>query len=169
MHPMYNTLTMEQAVTKYCAEFNRLYAVGTPVLLIWDYGEVTRTRTRTAAEVRHGIATIGLESESAYWRLDRVIPLPQEQDSTAGVVSFQIESALTDMLAELLRKDFNRLFNQFYDLLTQIAENVGDTLPAMPAGSAVHVSAHEALISLAEKYDPAIAEALVARLVKDSD
>lgn len=63
----------------------------------------------------------------------------------------------------------DRLFYDVYDLLDRVGENVGDTLWAMPAGSAVHMTAHEALIDLAQKYDEGIAKRLQARLERDCD
>ena len=63
----------------------------------------------------------------------------------------------------------DRLFNDAYDLLDRVAENVGDTLWAMPEGSAVHMTAHEALIDLAARYDEGIAKELQARLERDCE
>jgi hypothetical protein len=62
-----------------------------------------------------------------------------------------------------------RIFNDFYNLLDLVASNTGDTLWAMPEGAAVHVTAQDALIELALKYDQRIASQLAQRLGSDSD
>ncbi len=67
---------LPEASESICREFNKLYPVGTPVLLIKDLGEVVETITKWPAEDRYGLATIGVKSEAAFWRLDRIIPIP---------------------------------------------------------------------------------------------
>jgi hypothetical protein len=55
--------------------WNLKHAIGTPVKLTKDSGEVMETRTRSAAEIAaSGHAVIWLENVSGYYLLDRVKP-----------------------------------------------------------------------------------------------
>ncbi len=66
---------LPEAVDSLVEQFNQMYPIGTPVLLIEDFGEVTKTRTKWPAENRYGQATIGVEAKAGAWNFDRIIPI----------------------------------------------------------------------------------------------
>lgn len=68
-----DSLTPE-AAQSLCREFNKLYPVGSTVVLIKDMGEVVSTRIKWPAEVTLNGPMVGLECSPGKWLLSRVIP-----------------------------------------------------------------------------------------------
>lgn len=63
-----------EAAESLVKQFNRIYPVGSPVLLIKDLGEVIETTVKWPAEVTTNGPMIGLSGLAGKWLLDRVIP-----------------------------------------------------------------------------------------------
>ena len=75
-------MTMECAKS-ICAEFNKMYPVGSPVILIKDLGETMRTTIKYPAEVRESGGCIIFLEKVGLYKLDRVVPLsPAERLSS---------------------------------------------------------------------------------------
>jgi hypothetical protein len=64
--------------TKFCADWNAKYPVGTAVVLKKDSGNEVTTKTRSTARISDaGYPVIFLEGVTGYYIMDRVTPVEQ--------------------------------------------------------------------------------------------
>ena len=93
---------MRETAESLVEQFNRLYPVGSPVLLIKDLGEVIETTVKWPAEVTTNGPMIGLSGLAGKWLLDRVIPktIPSCDDPGAAASVWWHENAFAETFIE---------------------------------------------------------------------